>query len=144
LYVVAVLVGEHVRLGERSAPGAEARTELLKEPEVDVDVLVDRTVERPRVGAGRAAPRVGRAREEDGLGDGVAPSAARELTLPVALDAVDIRDDPAILEPVRLCPASALVPKRLRRRLRGDRLLVELGERPREPAPLPASTETIR
>jgi len=142
--VVAVLVSEHVRLGERSAPGSETRTELLKEAEVDVDVLVDRAVEGPHVGAGRTAPGVGRAREKDGLRDGVAPTAARELTLPVALDAVDIRDDPAILEPIRLCAASALARKRLRRRLRGDRLLVELGERPREPAPIPASAETIR
>jgi hypothetical protein len=44
---MAVLVREHVRLRERPAPCAEAGPELGEEAEVDVDVLVDRTVERP-------------------------------------------------------------------------------------------------
>jgi hypothetical protein len=40
LHVVAVLVGQHVRLGEVSAVGAEARAQLVVEPEVEVRPLV--------------------------------------------------------------------------------------------------------
>jgi hypothetical protein len=42
-------VGEHVRLGEGAAAGAEARPQLVEEAEVDVDVLVGRAVERADV-----------------------------------------------------------------------------------------------
>ena len=47
LHVVAVLVGQHVRLGERPAIGAEAGPQLVEELEVKVDRLVVRAVERP-------------------------------------------------------------------------------------------------
>jgi hypothetical protein len=40
-------VREHVGLGERPAGRAEARAQLVEERKVDVDVLVDRAVERP-------------------------------------------------------------------------------------------------
>ena len=48
LHVVAVLVGDHVRLGERAALGAEVRAQLVEEAEVEVDRLVGRAVERAR------------------------------------------------------------------------------------------------
>ena len=47
LDVVPVLVGQHVRLGERPAARAELRLQLVEEAEVDVDVAVVRAVERP-------------------------------------------------------------------------------------------------
>ena len=47
LHVVAVLVRDHVRLGERRLARAEARLELVEEAEVDIDELVGRTVEGP-------------------------------------------------------------------------------------------------
>ena len=47
LDVMAVLVREHVGLGERAALGAELRLQLVEEAEVDVDVAVGRAVERP-------------------------------------------------------------------------------------------------
>ena len=46
LDVVAVLVGDHVGLGERAAAGAEARAQFVVEVEVDVDGLVGGAVER--------------------------------------------------------------------------------------------------
>ena len=56
LHVVPVLVGDHVRLGERAALRAEPVVQLLVEAEVDVDLLVDRAVERADVGRRGAAP----------------------------------------------------------------------------------------
>ena len=41
---MAVLVGEDVRLGERTALGAELRLQLVEEAEVDIDVAVVRAV----------------------------------------------------------------------------------------------------
>ena len=54
LDVVAVLVGQHVRLGEL-ALGAELVGELLVEGQVDVDLVVGRAVERADAGVGLAA-----------------------------------------------------------------------------------------
>ena len=65
LDVVAVLVGDHVALGERPALGAEPRPQLVEEAEVEVDELVGRAVERARVAARGAAAALGRIGEED-------------------------------------------------------------------------------
>ena len=67
LHMVAVLVGNHVGLGERPALGPEARLQLSEEAEIDVDLLVGRAVERPHLRARGAAARLHRVREEDGL-----------------------------------------------------------------------------
>ena len=56
LDVVAVLVGDHVGLRERSAARPELVAEVVEEPEVDVDVPVARAVEGPDVRVRRAAP----------------------------------------------------------------------------------------
>ena len=65
LHVVAVLVGEHVGLRELPARGAELALEhVLEERRVEVDVLVDRAVERPDVGGGVAAAGVDAAGED--------------------------------------------------------------------------------
>ena len=54
--MVAVLVRDHVGLGERARPRRRtAIVQLVEEAEVDVDVLVGRAVERPDVGR-RPAP----------------------------------------------------------------------------------------
>ena len=63
LHVVADLVGDDVGLGE-VARGAEARAQLVEEAEVDVDLLVARTVERAHRRLGEAAGRIDRAREQ--------------------------------------------------------------------------------
>ena len=70
LDVVAVLVGEDVRLGERPALGAELGLELVEEAEVDVDVTVVRTVERPDRGRRSRRSRSGSTRRR-----GASPSA---------------------------------------------------------------------
>ncbi len=57
LHVVAVLVRDHVRLGE-VAGRLEALGELAEEAEVEVDLAVERAVERP--GAGGAGAAAGR------------------------------------------------------------------------------------
>jgi hypothetical protein len=54
LDVVPVLVGEHVRPGERRVLRAEPVLELLEEAEVEIDVLVDRAVERAGLPSGLA------------------------------------------------------------------------------------------
>ena len=53
--MVAVLVGDHVALGERPALGAELVVQLVEEAEVEIDVLVGRAVERPDLGRRGAA-----------------------------------------------------------------------------------------
>ena len=57
LDVVPVLVGDHVRLGERAAARAEAGAQVVVERQVDVDLLVGRAVERADGGASRRRSR---------------------------------------------------------------------------------------
>src|SRR5581483_1038772 len=97
LRVVPVLVRDHVRLGERAALCAEAIVQLLVEAEVDVDVLVRRTVERPDVRRRGAAARRGGAGEEDRPRDLVALAVRAEPLLPVGLDAVHVGEHAAVL-----------------------------------------------
>ena len=105
LDVVAVLVREHVRLGERAAARAELGLELIEEAEVDVDVAVVRAVERPDRRRRRAATGLDAAVEEPRPRRLVVPQGAG----PVRLDAVDDADDPAVLAGVRVLAGSALV-----------------------------------
>jgi hypothetical protein len=113
---MAVLVCDHVCLRERPAPRAEARPQLVEEPEVDVDALVHGTVERPDVGARGTTAGVGGAGEEDGLRDRV----IRQDTGPVALDAVHHADDAAVLARVRVA-ARATIGGQVGSRLHGAR-----------------------
>src|SRR4029079_6466946 len=91
LHVVAVLVREHVRLGERPASRPESRLELVEEAEVDVDVLVYPAVKGTDVGRRLAAAGARRAGEEDRCRGNVLT--AGEGARPVRLDAVDVADD---------------------------------------------------
>ena len=109
LDVVSVLVRHHVGLRERPALGAEARAQLVEEPQVDVDVLVGGAVERPHRRGGGAAAALDAVREEPGAGRHVLAPAAGEGLGPVALDAVDEADDAAILALVRIGPGPALL-----------------------------------
>ena len=68
LDVVAVLVGDDVRPGERPARGAEPRLELVEEAEVEIDRLVGRAVERPDGRGRRPAAGVDAAVVDDRLG----------------------------------------------------------------------------
>ena len=97
LDVMAVLVGDHVGLGERPAFGAELALELLEEAEVEVDELVLGAVERPDLRVRRSAGGVGRVGVQDRLRIGV----VLDRLAPVALDAVDVADDPAVVALVR-------------------------------------------
>ena len=130
LDVVAVLVAAHVWRRERSALGAEPRLELVEEVEVDVDGPVGRAVEGADLRAGEAAAGLHRAGEEHGLRRPIGPVAPLEGVRPERLQAVDDADDAAVLARVRILLGPA-VADRLARRLAGERLLVELLERPR-------------
>jgi hypothetical protein len=91
--VVSLFVGEDVSLGERAALRPEPGAELLEEPQVDVDILIGRAVERAHLGRRRAAPGLGLAAEEHRRHHRVAAKRLR----PVGLDAVHVSDDPAVL-----------------------------------------------
>ncbi len=109
LDVVPVLVGQHVRLGERAAPGAEAALELPVEAEVDVDGAVPGAVEGADLGAGRAAAGLGAAGEQRGRRELILAAAPLELGRPVLLEAVDHGHDPAVLLGVGVRPRLALL-----------------------------------
>ena len=55
LNVMPVFVGEDVGLGKPPALRTETRLELVEEPQVDVDLLVGRAVERAHLRRRRAA-----------------------------------------------------------------------------------------
>ena len=99
---MAVLVCDHVGLHERRAADTEAGLELVEETEVDVHELVSRTVERADLRVGRPARGVHLAGEEDRVDVLVLPVAALEDAVPELLDAVDDRDDAAVLPHVRI------------------------------------------
>src|SRR6476646_4132843 len=128
--MVAVLVREHVRLREGAASRAESRPELVEEAEIDVDVLVDRAVERADVCRSVAAAGARRAGEEDSLRRHVAPAGAGEGARPVRLDAVDVTDDPAVLASVGVRSRAALLAEHLAGGCLGDCRAVEVAQRP--------------
>ena len=66
LDVVPELVGEHVRLRE-IARRAEPLLQLVEEAEIEVDPLVERTVERTHHRLGGAAPGISRVRNNTSL-----------------------------------------------------------------------------
>ena len=106
--MVPVLVGQDVGLRERAALGPELRAQLVEEPEVDVDVLVGRAVERTAGGRRDAATAADLVGEEARPGRDVLLARSGERVGPVGLDAVDVADDPAILAGVRVGTGLAL------------------------------------
>ena len=84
LDVMADLVRDDVRLCE-VAGGAEALAQRAEEVEVEIDLLVLRTVERPGGGAGDAARRLHGAVEEDQLGISILAAHATEQRAPGVL-----------------------------------------------------------
>ena len=94
---MAVLVRDHVGLRQCRAADAEPGLQLVEETEIDVHELVARAVERTDLRVGGPARGVHLAAEEDGVDVLVLPVAALEDAVPELLDAVDDRDDPAVL-----------------------------------------------
>jgi hypothetical protein len=94
--VVAIFVSNDIALGERPTFGAELAVELVEEPEVDVDRLIRRAVERPDSRGRRPAAGVDAVAVEHRLGTLIGPALRLELARPVGLDAVDEPDNAAI------------------------------------------------
>src|SRR5262245_54640037 len=70
LHVMANLVRDDIGLGELATSAsdfaaAEAPLDILKERRVEIDLLIDRAIERPHGGLGEAARRLRRAGEHD-------------------------------------------------------------------------------
>ena len=87
LHVVAVLVREHVQLGERPGGGVELLAQQREERRVDVDRLLGRAVERPGRVGGRPALGARGAVDDDQLRlavplDGGSPSTGRSRGMP--------------------------------------------------------------
>ena len=104
--MVAVLVREDVRLGQRPAARAELRLELVEEAEVDVDVAVTAGSRRGRSRTTPAPQPVWIAVVEEARSRRLV---AAQRAAPVGLDAVDDGDDPAVLALVRVRPGLALL-----------------------------------
>ena len=102
LHVMAVLMSDHVRLREWAALRSEAGLEFLEESEINVEVLVARTVERAGRAAGRSAPRRRGPGEQDRRRLDIRGLRSGQGGRPVRLDAVDVPDDPAIGARVRV------------------------------------------
>src|SRR5205814_1549541 len=105
------------RAALRPEPGAE----LLEEPEVDVDILVGRAIERAHLGRRRAAPGLGLAAEEHRRYHRVAAKRLR----PVGLDAVHVSDDPAVLRSLGIRSGTTLAGHGARAARLADLLAVE-------------------
>src|SRR5690348_15131699 len=99
---MAVLVGQDVGLRERATLRAELRAQVVEEAQVDVHLLVGRTIEGTDVLGGRTASRRCLSAEEGRLRNLVLPSMRRELTAPVLLHAVDEGNDSTVVAPIRV------------------------------------------
>ena len=128
LDVVAVLVGDDVRLGERPALRAEARAQLVEEAQVDVDVLIGRAIEGPHGRGGSAAAALHGVGEEARARRDVVAAAAGERVRPVALDRVDVADDATVLAHVRVGAGLTLLGDVAIHRRRPRRLALEVPE----------------
>ena len=117
--MVAVLVGDHVSLGERPALRAEGRPKIVEEADVEVDLAILRAIEGPLRAGCVAAARLSRAGEEHRARRVIGLPAAREFVAPVLLDAVDESDDSAVRTFVRVRAGLAV----LHRRSAVDRLI---------------------
>ena len=113
LHMMAVLVRHDVGLRERSAGRAELAPQLVEEPEVEVDVAVVGTVERPDVGGCRTTAGLDLIREQPRLRRLVGLCPRLGTSRPELLHAVDDADDAAVgawlaSAPVRHCDARLL------------------------------------
>jgi hypothetical protein len=123
--VVPVLVRDDVGTGERAAFGAEAGLQLLEERQVDVDLVVRRTVERPDGRGCVSAPGTDAAAEEVRARRAVRDARTRERVAPVAVERVDDGNDLAVQLRVGLLAGAAA---RRRRRRVGRLAGGQLGE----------------
>src|SRR6185312_1746166 len=93
-------------------------------PEVNIDPLVHRTIERADIRRGWAATRLELVREECRLHRHVVLPTCPECIGPVLLDAVHVRDDAAILTVLGIRAGLAVLRKRAARRCAAVNALV--------------------
>src|SRR6185437_5217978 len=110
--MVTVFVREHIRLCERAARRPKLRLQFIEKPEVNIDALVHRTIERADIRRRWTATRLELVREERRLHRHVVLPACRECIGPVLLDAVHVRDDAAILTVLGIRARLAILRKR--------------------------------
>ena len=94
--MMADLMGDDIGLGEIAA-GAEPVLELAIEAEVEIDLLVERAVERTHGGHRIAASRAHLIGEQDELGRGIALALRGENPLPAALGGAEDLGDESLL-----------------------------------------------
>ena len=149
LDVVAVLVGDHVTLGEWSALRAEAGAQLVEEARVEVDPPVLRAIERPARAARRPASALNDVREDDRLGLVIGLATQGEVVIPELLDAVHESDDTAIGSLVRVRAGLAIGERRGaldrgRTRVVGERIDAKEERGDEDDDPDPAATDQHR
>src|SRR5512138_955706 len=105
---MAVLMRKHIRLGERTALGAKASLQFIEEVEVQIDLLVVRTIEWPHGAAGSSTGSLRVPCEKNRIGECVLAPTAGKFIGPKRLDAVDEANDAAVLAGVRVGPGLAL------------------------------------
>jgi hypothetical protein len=97
-----------VAFGQGSAAGAEPRLQILKEAEVDIDLLIGWAIEGANLRRGDAAAGGDLVAVNDRLGRPVLLATLGELARPELLDAVDVADDAAVLLLVGIGTGGAL------------------------------------
>jgi hypothetical protein len=98
LHMVTVLVGDHVGLRKISALRMKALLQLAEETQIQVHLLIRRTIERARLGASGSAATVGCIAEKDQFRGMVPRPFARQFPVPECLNiGLDADDEPSVI-----------------------------------------------
>ncbi len=117
---------KHVGLCKRSTLRPEFRPQVIEEPEVDVDALITRAVERANRRCGGSACRLYLIREERRLYRLICATAALVLCCPVTLDAVHKGDHAAVIAALGVGAGLAILCQRTARwQFASERLILE-------------------
>ncbi len=121
LHVVPELVGDHVGLSEVAGRG-EPRAEVAEEPEIEIDLAVERAVERPRLRGADAATGPRGPVEEHEPRRLVLLARVREGRRPRALHVLHDEGGEVLELGVRVRPRLTLRPGHLRKRIQRPRV----------------------
>ena len=107
LHMVTVLVGDHVGLRKISALRKKALLQLAEETQIQVHLLIRRTIERARLGASGSAATVGFIAEKDQFRGMVPRPFARQFPVPECLNIGLDADDELARIVLRVDPLAA-------------------------------------